>query len=116
MAYIVKARYYADPDQLGESYVITSDNGDKDTKFEIGERIQLVKPVEGITVMKIQDSAPFTKESALVVHGAAEYIRIVAGCEKGDVEVFRGNRWHKADWHAKMKRQGKQFMEIIKEE
>ena len=41
MAYIVKARYYADPDQFGESYVITSDNGEQDTRIEVGSKIDI---------------------------------------------------------------------------
>lgn len=43
MAYKIKARYYADSDQLGESYVITSDNSDKDTRFEIGEVVKITR-------------------------------------------------------------------------
>lgn len=40
--YTVKARYYADPDQFGESYIITSDNGDVDTNIEVGKKIAIV--------------------------------------------------------------------------
>ena len=41
MAYIIKARFYNSPDQFGESYVITSDNAEKDTMFEIGQKVQI---------------------------------------------------------------------------
>jgi hypothetical protein len=119
MAYTVKARYYADPDQLGESYVITSDNADKDTKLEIGEKVRLVKPVEGITVIKIQNSASFNIENAFKVHGDAEYIKIIGvtgGGPNDEVELFRGRLWDKGAWRAKMKLQKQKFMEIIKEE
>ena len=39
MAYRVKSRYYADSDQFGESFVLTSDNAELDRKFEIGEKV-----------------------------------------------------------------------------
>ena len=42
MAYIIKARFYAGPDQTGESYVITSDNNLPDTKLEVGRSMKLV--------------------------------------------------------------------------
>ncbi len=42
MAYTVKARYYADSDQFGESFVLTSDNGEKDLKLEIGTKVKIV--------------------------------------------------------------------------
>lgn len=41
MAYRIKSRYYADEDQFGESYVVTSDNSEKDTRFEIGEMVEI---------------------------------------------------------------------------
>ena len=43
MPYIVKARYYAEADQFGETYVITSNNMDPDTKLEVGCLIQLME-------------------------------------------------------------------------
>lgn len=42
MAYKVKARYYADPDCFGESFVVTSDNGDKDLRLDIGQKVKIV--------------------------------------------------------------------------
>ena len=42
MAYKVKARYYDQPDQFGESYVITSDNGNKDMRIEPGRKVLIV--------------------------------------------------------------------------
>ncbi len=43
MAYTVKARYYVDPDQFGESFVLTSDNGEKDIKAEVGRKVRIVR-------------------------------------------------------------------------
>jgi hypothetical protein len=43
MSYEVMARYYASPDQIGESYVLTSLNFDKDTNFDIGEMVFISK-------------------------------------------------------------------------
>lgn len=40
--YIVKSRYYANPDQFGESFVITSDNGEKDLKLGVGTIVRVV--------------------------------------------------------------------------
>ena len=40
--YIVKARYYAESDNFGESYIITSDNSERDTKLEIGQHLDLL--------------------------------------------------------------------------
>jgi len=40
--FLVKARYYADSDQFGESYVLTSDNGDKDLRIEVGRNVRIV--------------------------------------------------------------------------
>jgi len=40
--YSVQARFYADKDNLGESYVIESDNSGNDTKLEIGSKISIV--------------------------------------------------------------------------
>ena len=43
MAYRVKARYYADPDQLGESFVLTSDNDDLGLReLEMGQKVLIV--------------------------------------------------------------------------
>jgi len=36
MSYIIKARYYAYNDQFGESYIITSNHLEEDTKLEVG--------------------------------------------------------------------------------
>ena len=44
MAYIIKARFYANNDQLGESYIITSDNSEKDTKLEVGRKVEISYP------------------------------------------------------------------------
>jgi len=41
MAYKIMTRYYADGDNIGESYIITSDNSEEDTNFEIGEKINI---------------------------------------------------------------------------
>jgi len=40
--FIVKARYYADSDNFGESFVLTSDNGDKDLRLETGTKVRIV--------------------------------------------------------------------------
>jgi hypothetical protein len=40
--YTIKARYYSSPDQFGESFVITSDNGDKDINMQPGTKIRIV--------------------------------------------------------------------------
>jgi len=41
MGYIVKARFFAEGDNFGESYVVQSDNGACDLRMEIGERVIL---------------------------------------------------------------------------
>ncbi|GAG56400.1 unnamed protein product [marine sediment metagenome] len=41
MAYKVLARFYMYSDQLGESYCIVSDDAEKATKFEIGQKIDI---------------------------------------------------------------------------
>lgn len=43
--YTVKARYYADEDQMGESYVLSSDNGAVDTRLEVGTKVSII-PIE----------------------------------------------------------------------
>jgi len=40
--FIVKARYYADSDNFGESFVLTSDNGEKDLRLENGTKVRIV--------------------------------------------------------------------------
>lgn len=40
--YKVKARYYNAPDQFGESFVLTSDNGEKDLRLGIGTKVKIV--------------------------------------------------------------------------
>ena len=40
--FTVKAHYYASPDQFGQSFVLTSDNGEKDLKLEIGTKVRIV--------------------------------------------------------------------------
>ncbi len=40
--FTVKARYYASSDQFGESFVLTSDNGEKDLRLEIGTKVRIV--------------------------------------------------------------------------
>jgi hypothetical protein len=44
--FIIKSRYYADSDQFGESYIITSDNGSPDKKFEKGEKVDIIKEMK----------------------------------------------------------------------
>ncbi len=46
MAYIIKSRYYAGRDQFEESYVLTSDNGEKNTNFEVGDKVRIVSMSE----------------------------------------------------------------------
>jgi len=41
MAYRILARFYTYPDQLGETYVIVSDNEEKDTRFEAGRKLDI---------------------------------------------------------------------------
>mgnify|MGYP000621924107 CR=1 FL=1 len=45
MAYTVKARYYAESDNFGESYVLTSDNSEKDTNIEVGKKVEIMENV-----------------------------------------------------------------------
>ena len=40
--YTVKARYYSSPDQFGESFVLISDNGEKDLRYEVGTKVRVV--------------------------------------------------------------------------
>jgi len=40
--YTIKARYYAHPDCFGETFILTSDNGDKDLRLEIGTKVNIV--------------------------------------------------------------------------
>ena len=40
--YKVKAHYYADQDQFGESFILTSDNSEKDLRLEIGTKVKIV--------------------------------------------------------------------------
>lgn len=42
MAYIVKARYYAEKDNFGETFILQSDNGQADLKLEVGTKVTLV--------------------------------------------------------------------------
>ena len=49
MPYRIKARYYADKDNFGESYVITSTNEAPDSKLEIGAKVELL-PMESVDV------------------------------------------------------------------
>ena len=40
--YVIKAHYYADSDQFGETFVVTSDNGEKDLRLEVGTKVKIV--------------------------------------------------------------------------
>jgi len=42
MAYIVKAHYYANNDQFGESFVVTSDHKEKDLRIEVGKKVKII--------------------------------------------------------------------------
>lgn len=42
MAYKIKARYYADDNQFGESYIVISDNTEKDKKLKIGQKVMII--------------------------------------------------------------------------
>ncbi len=52
MAYKVMSRYYASPDQFGESFVLTSDNGDLNKKFEIGEKVVIFTESDWVLLKK----------------------------------------------------------------
>lgn len=55
--YIIKARYYADKDCFGESYVITSDNSEMDTKLEIGQHVDLL-PIDPLPKVPFNKATP----------------------------------------------------------
>ena len=38
----VKAGYYANPDNFGESYVLTSDNQEAPLRLEIGTKVKII--------------------------------------------------------------------------
>ncbi len=40
--FLVKARYYSNPDQLIESFVLVSDNKEKDLRLEVGTKVRIV--------------------------------------------------------------------------
>jgi len=40
--YKVKARYYSEPDQFGESFVLTSDNFENELNLEIGQKVKII--------------------------------------------------------------------------
>ena len=40
--YIVKSRYHSSPDQFGETFVVTSDNGEKDLHIGAGTKVKIV--------------------------------------------------------------------------
>lgn len=40
--YEIKSSYYASPDQFGESFILTSDNGEVDMRLEIGQKVRIV--------------------------------------------------------------------------
>ena len=40
--YTIKARYYSSPDQFGESFVLISNNGEKDLRYEVGTKVKVV--------------------------------------------------------------------------
>jgi len=40
--YKVKATYYSDSDQFGESFVLTSDNLGKNLNLEIGQKVKII--------------------------------------------------------------------------
>jgi len=42
MPYVIQARYYSGADNTGETYVITSDNKDKDTRHEVGSKLMII--------------------------------------------------------------------------
>jgi hypothetical protein len=41
MSFTVKARYYANDDCFGETFVITSNNFSEDKKFEVGAQVYI---------------------------------------------------------------------------
>uniref|UniRef100_A0A6H2A3B2 Uncharacterized protein n=1 Tax=viral metagenome TaxID=1070528 RepID=A0A6H2A3B2_9ZZZZ len=41
MTYRVVARFYRGKDQMDESYVIISDNSEKDTRIEVGSKVKI---------------------------------------------------------------------------
>jgi len=44
--YTVKSRFYAEKDQFGETYVLTSDNSEENLNLEVGERVMIVPPIQ----------------------------------------------------------------------
>lgn len=45
--YTIKARYYANNDQFGETYVITSDNSIKNTEMKVGSKMAIKQTTKG---------------------------------------------------------------------
>ena len=45
--YRVAARFFSSDDQLGESYVLISDNADTETRIEVGEKVSIVIAEDG---------------------------------------------------------------------
>ena len=44
--YTVKARYYSESDNFGETFVLKSDNWDKDLNIEVGRKVRIIPPQE----------------------------------------------------------------------
>jgi len=61
MPYTIKARFYSGSDNTGETYVITSDNADKDTKHEVGRRLMII-PMEAVDDAKIETTTEVKEE------------------------------------------------------
>jgi len=40
--YEIKDRFYSSPDQFGESFVLVSDNGEKDLRLKVGSKVRVV--------------------------------------------------------------------------
>ena len=40
--HIIKARYYSGKDNFGETFILQSDNGDKDLRIEVGKKVKII--------------------------------------------------------------------------
>jgi len=91
MGYVIKARYYSEKDNFGESYVITSDNSREDTRLEVGTKVELL-PMESVEevrsevksdVAKVFDSQP-KKEEPIPEKPVRDIIDLTGNNDIGD--------------------------------
>ena len=79
--YTVKARYYSGKDNLGETFVLASDNGEADLKLEVGQKI-FINAISGNVIATCRCGGEASVKDEILRYSREDKDSVYVGCDK----------------------------------